>query len=226
MATSSTSSTSGTSSTASLDAVLNPDRTKKKAEQGSAEAFLNMLVTQMKNQDPLNPMDNAQVTSQIAQINTVTGINKLNETMTTLNAAYASSQSMQAASLIGKNVLSPGKNLQLTSAGAVAGGVLESSADKVKVSIYDKDSQLVATEDLGAQGAGNFLFTWDGKDKDGNALPVGNYTFKLEATKGTTAVKATSTQAGTVSAVSLTSTGFQLQVGDNMVNYTDVKQII
>ena len=226
MATSSTSSTQNSSSTAALDAILNPDRTKKKDEQGTAESFLNMLVTQMKNQDPLNPMDNAQVTSQLAQINTVTGINKLNETMTTLNSSYAASQSMQAANLIGKNVLSPGKNLQLTTAGAVGGGVLDAAADKVTVSIFDSNNQLVSTEDLGTQPAGNFLFTWDGKDKDGNPLATGDYTFKVEASKGSGTVKVTSTQAGTVSAVSLTSTGFQLEVGGSKVNFSDVKQII
>jgi flagellar basal-body rod modification protein FlgD len=221
-----TASTSSASSTAALDAVLNPDRSKKKVEQGSAESFLNMLVTQMKNQDPLNPMDNAQVTSQLAQINTVTGINKLNDTMTALSSTYSASQTMQAANLIGKNVLSPGKNLQLTSAGGIAGGVLDGAADKVTVSIYDSSSQLVATEDLGAKSAGNFLFTWDGKDKNGNALATGDYTFKIAASKGGSEVKSTATQAGTVSAVSLTSTGFQLEVGDSKINYSDVKQII
>src|SRR3990167_8083696 len=72
------------------------------------DRFLKLLVTQMKNQDPLNPMDNAQVTSQMAQLSTVTGIDKLNVTLQALSDSMASSQSLQAASMIGYGVLVPG----------------------------------------------------------------------------------------------------------------------
>jgi len=77
--------------------------------QGTEDRFLKLLVTQMKNQDPLNPLDNAQVTSQMAQLSTVTGIEKLNAALTTMSQSFASSQSLQAANMIGHGVLVPGK---------------------------------------------------------------------------------------------------------------------
>ncbi len=80
------------------------------------DRFLKLLVTQMKNQDPLNPMDNAQVTSQLAQINTVNGIQQLNATMQGLATSFMSAQSMQSTSLIGHTVLTDGSKLNVVAA--------------------------------------------------------------------------------------------------------------
>src|SRR4051794_1170360 len=87
----------------------------------SSDRFLKLLVTQLQNQDPLNPMDNAQVTSQMAQINTVTGIEKLNTTVQGLNSQFVQLQALQGASLVGRDVLMQGDALQ-TSDGAGTGG--------------------------------------------------------------------------------------------------------
>jgi flagellar basal-body rod modification protein FlgD len=116
--------------------------------------FLNLLVTQLKNQDPLNPMDNAQMTSQLAQINTVSGIEKLNTTMGTLMTSYANTQNMQAANLIGHAVLTSGNSLTLGTNGAVGGLTLDAAADAVTVTIKDKFGNIVQTESLGAMGKG------------------------------------------------------------------------
>src|SRR6266571_7724769 len=79
---------------------------------GSVEAdtnkFMTLLVTQLKNQDPLNPLDNAQITSQLAQLSTVTGVNNLNTTLESLKSSYQSSETLQATNMIGKGVLVPG----------------------------------------------------------------------------------------------------------------------
>jgi len=80
------------------------------------ERFLTLLVAQMKNQDPLNPLDNAQVTSQLAQLSTVSGIDKLNATLQTLAGSFAQAQSLQAAVLIGHDVLVEGNALALSGA--------------------------------------------------------------------------------------------------------------
>src|SRR5882672_7009918 len=87
------------------------------------DRFLKLLVAQMNNQDPLNPMDNAEVTSQMAQINTVTGINGLNDTVNQLLSQFATLESMQAAQLTGRNVLVAGNTLALGSGGTATGGV-------------------------------------------------------------------------------------------------------
>lgn len=222
-------STSGTSA-ADVFAGINGNQstTASSATADMQDRFLTLLTTQLKNQDPLNPLDNSQVTSQLAQINTVNGIEKLNSTLGQLLSAYDDSMSMQAANLIGKNVLVAGNNLVASAAGGAVGGAsLASDADKVTVSIVDSAGKVVQTESLGAKSAGNFGFAWDGKDANGNDVPAGNYTFTVDATMGGAKVTASTLQVGTVNALVRGKTGFQLDLGESgIVNFSDVQQIL
>jgi flagellar basal-body rod modification protein FlgD len=153
--------------------------------------FLTLLVTQMKNQDPLNPLDNAQVTSQLAQLSTVEGVNKMNATLGTLMESYQSSQALQAASLVGRGVLVEGKTVSLKSGVGVLGVELDSPADKLQVEISDSTGKVVQTIDLGANEAGTIPIAWDGvpdpNNKDANGKPIvlpdGTYTFKVLASR-------------------------------------------
>lgn len=189
--------------------------------------FLTLLMAQIKNQDPLNPLDNAQVTSQLAQLNTVNGIEKLNATMSQLLTGYADAQAMQAAGMIGKNVMVAGNNLPLAGGQAVGGIVLDGNADSVQVAIKDASGKLVQTEELGAHAAGSFYFVWDGKDANEMAVAEGVYTFEVKASAGGEAVKATSAQIGTVSAVVREKNGFLLDLGSlGSVAFKDVQQIL
>lgn len=189
--------------------------------------FLTLLMTQIKNQDPLNPMDNAAVTTQLAQLNTVNGIEKLNTTLTSLLAGYSETQAMQTAAMIGKNVMVAGKNLPLASGQAVGGIQLESKADKVSLTIKDSTGKTVQVEELGEQAAGNSYFAWDGKDSSGNALADGGYTFTVDATYDGKKVTATAMQVGTVSAVVRSGTGFKLDLGSmGEFAFSDVQEII
>lgn len=189
--------------------------------------FLTLLMAQIKNQDPLNPLDNAQVTSQLAQLNTVNGIEKLNTTLSQLLDGYGETQGMQAAGIIGKNVMVAGKNLPLSSGQAVGGVLLDGAADKVTLTIKDSTGKVVQTEELGAREAGSFYFGWDGKDADGTQLSDGNYTFAVEASASGTKVGATAMQIGTVSAVTRSSNGFLLDLGSfGDVAFKDVQQIL
>lgn len=189
--------------------------------------FLTLLVTQLKNQDPLNPLDNAQVTTQLAQINTVNGIEQLNATLNKLLDIYSTGQSMQAAAMIGKNVVVPGNNIALQGGAAVAGVGLTTAADQVTVKITDAAGNLVATEDLGARQAGNFLFGWDGKTASGAQAADGAYRFTVEAVQGGKAVSADALQIGTVNAVALNKSGFALDLGtQGMVDYQNVREIL
>lgn len=222
------SSTSSADLFASINAANSSKSTKTSSAASDMESqFLTLLVTQLKNQDPLNPMDNNQMTTQLAQISTVSGIEKLNTTMTSLLSAYDNSQAMNTASLIGKNVLTPGGAMQLGSAGAAGGVKLDAAADKVVVTIKDSTGKVVQTQDLGAHAAGSFSFVWDGKDGDGNAQPTGDYKFTVEATKGSEKVTSTTLQLGTVSAVTRSGSKFVLDLSDgSTVNFDDVQQII
>ena len=156
------------------------------------DKFMTLLVTQLQNQDPLNPMDNAQMTSQLAQLQTVTGVNNLNTTLASLKSSYQSSEAMQATNLIGRGVLVDGSNVTLAGGKGVLGVNLASDADDVKVVISDAKGNEVETMDLGAQKAGVVPLAWDGVpdatklDSNGKplALADGNYTFKVVATRG------------------------------------------
>src|SRR6186997_1208132 len=103
--------------------------------KATSERFLKLLVAQMQNQDPLSPMDNAQVTSQMAQINTVSGIEKLNLTVQGLSSQFAQLQAVQGAALVGHDVVVPGNALQISDAVGEGGFELAGPADHVKVEI-------------------------------------------------------------------------------------------
>jgi flagellar basal-body rod modification protein FlgD len=190
------------------------------------DRFMTMLVTQMQNQDPLNPMDNAEITSQLAQINTVKGIDSLNATLQKLLTSYSDALSMQSSSLVGKNVLAAGNSLPLGDNGALAGVKLSGDADKVSVVISDAKGVKVAQQELGAQKAGVIDFVWDGKNADGSRVANGTYQFSVQATQGTNKVTATALEVGTVSALVRGQNGFQLEIpGTGLVDFSAVEQI-
>lgn len=197
-----------------------------KGMTASENRFLTLLVTQLKNQDPLNPMDNAEMTTQLAQISTVGGIETLNTTLQSLAASYAATQSMQATAMIGQGVLVPGSTLELKDGAAIAGTALDGAADKVIVSITDRDGVLVSRIDLGPQAAGAVSFQWDGETEQGEAAD-GRYRFTVTATRGETTVNATPLSYGRVTAVAPGAAGATLSVGElGSFAFNDVKQVV
>ncbi len=189
--------------------------------------FLKLLTTQLNNQDPLNPMDNSQVTSQLAQISTVTGVGQLNASFSALQSSLLSSQMLQGASLIGQHVLVPGQSLSLAKGSAVGGVSLAGAADSVTVSITDAAGRPMRTLDLGAAKAGGTVsFGWDGKDSSGRALPDAQYTFSVKAQLGTTAVSATALNTQQVMAVTPGTNGVGLDTGTQTYGLADVKEIL
>lgn len=195
--------------------------------QEAQDRFLKLLVTQLKNQDPLNPMDNAQMTSQLAQMSTVSGIEKLNSTLSTLVNDLGTSQSMQAAGMIGKNVMVAGKQLALSKGAAYAGVNLAGAADEVTLKILDSTGKVIQTEKLGEQKAGVFNISWDGMTEAGTTAADGVYSFSVEATQGGNKVNAESLQIGTVFALVRSQSGFLLDLGTlGTVDFKNVQQIL
>ncbi len=189
------------------------------------DRFMTLLVTQLKNQDPLNPMDNAQMTSQMAQISTVSGIDKLNVTLQALSASMYSNQALQATAMIGHGVLVAGSGVDLVKNTGLGGFELSQPADNTVVSIYNKAGELVRRVDLGAKPAGITKWQWDGKDSKGADLPEGHYTFSVNATQGSNNVAATTLQFGLVSSVTQGPRGVLLNIGDlENIALWDVKQ--
>ncbi|MFC4930032.1 flagellar hook assembly protein FlgD [Massilia sp. GCM10023247] len=225
-----------TSAGTSINDLMSTMNTKKKASTDSVQAdtdkFMTLLVTQLKNQDPLNPLDNAQVTSQLAQLQTVTGVNKLNETLETLKSSYQSTEAMQATNLIGHGVLVEGNNLNLIGGKSVFGVELATAADNVQVIVTDpRTGKDVASIELGANEAGALPLVWDGSSDgvDAAQLGDGNYSFRVVATRGgqpLTDVKALSLD--TVASVSTNSKdGVKLNLaGKGAITLADIKQVL
>jgi len=216
---------------------------KSRAAEGSVEAdqdkFMTLLVTQLKNQDPMNPLDNAQITSQLAQLSTVTGINKLNTSLEALKGSYQSSEALQAANMIGRGVLLEGNRVRLADGKAILGVELASSADNVQVIITDpRTGKDVHTINMGPQAAGTVPLAWDGVtdsaklDADGKPIPLpsGNYLFRVVADRGgqpLTDVRSLSFDSVlSVSTSARDGVKLNLASGGSAVTMADLKQIL
>lgn len=211
-----------------LLAAMNPS--KKAATDSVTETedrFMKLLIAQMRNQDPLNPLDNAQITSQMAQLSTVTGINKLNTTLESLQASTLASQVLDAAGMIGHGVLVQGSSVTLSGGKAIIGIDLASAAENVKVTVKDATGKTVGTMNLGAQQAGIVPMAWDGSTDSGTKVADGAYTFEAEATSAGKTVAASTLSFGEVASITSTSSGVTLNVPNvGSVRLTDVRQIL
>ena len=189
--------------------------------KATSERFLKLLVAQMKNQDPLSPMDNAQVTSQMAQINTVSGIEKLNLTVQGLSSQFAQLQAVQGVSLVGHDVVVPGNTLQVADdATAQAGYELAGPADQVKVEILAPSGKVIDTLNLGAQTSGVHSFDWQA----GANASTSGLRFRVTATSGSVNTAATTLVRDKVAAVSTANSVFSLElVNAGTVPYSSIK---
>ena len=218
-----TSATTGTTTNAA--ALLNSSSTSTTATKTNetADRFLKLLVTQMQNQDPLNPMDNAEITSQMAQINTVTGIEKLNTTMSGMSTSFTQLQLLQGASLVGHNVWLEGNQLPVDSTGTTSGGYdLASSASNVRIDILNRSGKVIDSITESGLAAGRHGFSWtapEGTDATG-------LTFKVTATTGNTAIGTTQLMQDRVDAISTQNGALTLELQNKgSVSYSAVKAI-
>jgi len=221
-----TDTTNGSSAASGAAATGSSATSTAQAAKDAADRFLTLLVAQLQNQDPLNPMDNAQVTTQMAQISTVSGINQLNDTVAALGASMGVTQYLQAASLVGHDVVIGGNDLELADGKAEGGLALSAAADHVMVTVTDDSGNVVRTIDLGAQKAGDQFFTWDGKTDGGGTAPAGHYTFAATATAAGKAVTFDTLMTARVEGVVSTSTGALLQLPHgSQIAFAQIKQI-
>jgi flagellar basal-body rod modification protein FlgD len=200
--------------------------TSKSATTETEDRFLALLVAQMKNQDPLNPLDNAEVTSQMAQLSTVQGIEDMNSTLEALAASMGVNQMAQAANLIGHGVLVPGDSISPAQNEDVMGFELSRPADQVTIDIHDVGGNVVRSLNLGPREDGVSALAWDGLTNTGAAAPAGKYSFTVNAVQGGEPVSSTALHLGLVNSVSQNSQGVQLNLaGSSNVSYADVRQI-
>ena len=145
----------------------------------------------------MNPMDNAQMTSQIAQINTVSGIQQLNDSIKSMAAQYTSMQVMQGASMIGHQVLASGNTMSVNAGVGTAALTLDGDASNVKVQVLSPSGQVIDQLDLGAMSAGNHNIQWDASKYTASGTP----TFNVIAKQGAAAVTATPMVRDTIASV-------------------------
>jgi flagellar basal-body rod modification protein FlgD len=186
----------------------------------TSDRFLKLLVAQMQNQDPLNPMDNSQVTSQMAQIDTVSGIQQLNTTLGGMSTQFAQLQAVQGAALVGHTVVVPGNTMQITNGVGQGGYELTGPADQVKVEVLSPSGQVVDTLNLGAQTTGIHSFDWSA----GSATTSSGLKFRVTATSGSVSTAATALISDLVDAVSTSGGVFSLELANSgTVPYSAIK---
>lgn len=145
--------------------------------------FLELMLAQIKHQDPLNPLEGEEFVAQLAQFSTVQGIEALNESFSSVAAALQSNEFLQASGLVGQDVLVPSDVGYLDEATGLTGRVgLQSPVSDLTVKIYDQSGQLVRTLPLGAQEQGLVEFTWEGLDDSGEGVEPGTYSIVAEGT--------------------------------------------
>lgn len=156
-----------------------PDQSSNELDQAD---FIELLVAQIKNQDPTKPMDPSEFMNQLAQFSAVNGIQELNTSFDSLATNLTSDQALQAAALVGRDVLIPGGYGLLDASGVINGQVnLSQPATDVNLTIINAQGETVRTLSLGGYGEGQVQFQWDGFTDDGSASAPGNYQVIAEA---------------------------------------------
>lgn len=189
----------------------------------SQDRFLKLLVAQLNNQDPMNPLDNAQMTSQMAQINTVTSVQQVNETLKGLASQFTALQMMQGSALVGHDVLVGGDTLAVNTAGTGQGAYrIDSHADRVTLEVLSPAGQVVDSQDLGAQDAGQHAIAWDASGWAYSGAPR----FRVSASGAGQNLSVSTYSRASVQGLSTDASGLQVQLaGRPAVAYSAVQAI-
>lgn len=203
---------------------------KTKSNPIGQDEFLKLMMTQLKNQDPMKPLESGEFLSQIAQFSTVSGIQDLQASFKTLSGSIYSNQALQASSLVGRTVLVPAASAALAAGGQVSGAIdLTVSTSQLVVGVYDSTGQLVRRISLGPQAAGQIAFNWDGLTEAGTPAAAGTYRLRAEAEVGGQGVAMDTLVSSKVESVVLGSQdgGIQLNLtGLGGVDFSTVRQIM
>jgi len=174
-----------------------------KDELGQNE-FMKLMLAQLKNQDPMHAMDPSQFLGQLAQFSTVTGIQGLQNSFSTFSDSMRSTQVLQGATMVGRDVLVAGDEAPLGAEGNLIGAIdVPDEATSVKVNVRDSAGQLVRTLALPADSSGVTPFSWDGVAEDGTRAPAGTYKLEAIASAGGKSASLETLLAGHVSSVTI-----------------------
>jgi flagellar basal-body rod modification protein FlgD len=180
--------------------------------QAAQDRFLKLFIAQLNNQDPMNPMDNAQMTSQMAQINTVTGIQQVNQTLKSLADQFSLGQGLQGASLVGRQVIAQGNALAVENGNALGSFSLAQPADSVRVDVLSTTGELLGTVDMGPRTTGMHNFSW----ALGNVDPARVGGMQVNATSGGQAIAAIPLARQTVESVAMVDGSLRMRTSGGM----------
>ena len=206
------------------------EQTKKADKSLGQDAFLELMITQLKNQDPSNPMQNGEFLSQMAQFGTVSGISDLQKSFASLATSLQSNQALQASTMVGRDVEIESAKLKLLDGqDAKFGFELPAPATAVQVTIQDDAGATVRTLRRGQTAAGTHDASWDGLNEKGERVKAGNYTVKVDAAIDNQKQAATTLVRAAVESVSLPRNGQQptLNLADHgAVNLDAIRRVM
>ncbi len=212
-------------------------KANKDSNELGQSAFLELMITQLENQDPLSPQENSEFIAQLAQFSSVEGLEKLNSNFDSFASNFVSNQALQASSLVGSSVSVPANTSRLTEESVVGGIIsLPSSTSDLSLNIYNEQGALVEEIPLGQQSAGDIVFRWDGRRIEvngelndfqaANDVSPGEYRFEAIASQNGEPQQLETALTANVNSVTVGDDG-QLVLnlsGIGAVNIDDVKQ--
>jgi flagellar basal-body rod modification protein FlgD len=202
-------------------------KTKKDASSLDQNDFMKLMLQQLKSQDPLNPADNTEFISQMAQLTSVSGISEMNENLAGLTKSLYSAQLLDASSLIGKDVLLETEFAALPSGGSVQGQVnLATSTTALDIEIIAPSGEVIGKVPLGPQRAGTIPFEWNGVGLNGERMPLGTYQIRANYLNGNTLEAAATEVRSEVLSVSVPAGGGTPQVQVQGVGTVSMSQIL
>jgi len=197
----------------------------KKSALGQTD-FLRLMTEQLKNQDPLKPLDNAQFLGQLAQFSTVQGIDQMNTAMGAMASVMENDQALRAAALVNHEALVDANSLSLGAGKGVNGEIVATSAGTMQVEVVDGSGQVVRRMTVDAPASGNVPFSWDGRDDSGVPAAAGQYTVRASAGTGADAQALDVRVAAHIDSVSIEASGLVLNLaGLGSVPLSTVRRI-
>jgi flagellar basal-body rod modification protein FlgD len=205
---------------------LGVPQTVKKQELGQ-DAFMQLMLTQLKNQDPFKPLDSGDFLGQLAQFGTVSGLAGLQSSFDSLSTSLVSNQALQAASIVGRSALVETSTVAIDRGQSVSGGVdVPVATGAVGIAVRDQTGQVVRHLDLGSEPAGLAAFTWDGRADDGSVAPAGRYTFEASYRSDDQVEAGTTLLRAPIDSVRFDSTGFTVELrGIGELPFAAVREI-
>ena len=183
----------------------------RKTQLGQAD-FLRLMTEQLKNQDPLKPLQGAEFLGQLAQFSTVQGINGMQQALGAVANVMESDQTLRAAALVGHDALVEASTLDLEAGAGMKGEVVATTAGPVQIDIVDASGQVVRRMSAQANAAGSVAYAWDGKTTTGAAAPAGRYSVRATSGTGSDAQSLAVRVAARVDSVSIEPTGLTLNL--------------